>query len=526
MPSGEPRLVSRRSRRLASHTRWRRPRATTRPAVDRARCRGRGVSLRGRIAVVTGAGSGIGRATTALYVRAGAAVALVDRDALRRRHALGRFGVAAEAAQAALYLGERCGVLRDGHDPGRRRRVARRMSDLGGPAPALAELECRVREDLARSAHPSHPWLRPRPAPGGGSAHDVVIVGGGQSGLATTFGLTARTRAGEEVIHAREVVLATGQEGMGGWVLPPPLDRLSAHLRARAADVVDFAALRGKTVAVVGAGASAFDNAATALEAGAAEVVLLCRRLEPQVVQPYRWLTFRSFLRHLGDLPDEWRWRFMGAVLRMREGFPQATYDRCARHPDFRFHSGAVVLDAAEQDGRAVLTTASGTFTADLVIAAAGVDMDFEGRPELARFANDITTWSDAYAPPAAERDDRLARFPYLADDYALTERSPGLTPWIRHIHLFSIASTMSLGASGSSINAMTTAVPKLVHGLTRRPFVDDTERLWADFLTYDVPQAVLREPRGRDAGAMPDACLPGGADTVSPLPPLRSSCP
>ena len=54
--------------------------------------------------------------------------------------------------------------------------------------------------------------------------------------------------------------------------------------------------LRGKRVAVIGAGASAFDNAATALEAGAAEVHLFCRRAEIQVIQPYRWLTFRGFL--------------------------------------------------------------------------------------------------------------------------------------------------------------------------------------------------------------------------------------
>ncbi len=42
--------------------------------------RGRRMRLRGHIAVVTGAGSGIGRATASLFVREGAAVALVDRD--------------------------------------------------------------------------------------------------------------------------------------------------------------------------------------------------------------------------------------------------------------------------------------------------------------------------------------------------------------------------------------------------------------------------------------------------------------
>ncbi len=47
----------------------------------------------------------------------------------------------------------------------------------------------------------------------------------------------------------------------------------------------------------------------------------------------------------------------------------------------------------------------------------------------------------------------------------------------MRDIHLFNIASTMSFGPSGSSINAMTTAVPKLVAGLTRGLFKGDLER-------------------------------------------------
>ena len=94
---------------------------------------------------------------------------------------------------------------------------------------------------------------------------------------------------------------------------------------------------------MIGAGASAFDNAAVALEAGAAEVDLFCRRAEIQVIQPYRWLTFRGFLRHFCDLDDAWRWRFMRTILEMREGFPQATYDRCARHRNFRLQEGAPI---------------------------------------------------------------------------------------------------------------------------------------------------------------------------------------
>jgi cation diffusion facilitator CzcD-associated flavoprotein CzcO len=297
---------------------------------------------------------------------------------------------------------------------------------------------------------------------------------------------------GVETVHARKIVLATGQEGMGGWMIPEPLRHLPPVLVASVADDVDFEGLRGKRVAVIGAGASAFDNAATALEAGAAEVHLLCRRAQIQVIQPYRWLTFRGFLRHLSDLDDAWRWRFMRTILEMREGFPQATYDRCARHANFTLHEGAPI-EAARQTGEGIeLRTPHGTLTVDFVICGTGIDMNFAERCELRGFAGNIATWADRYRPPDGERSVRLGCFPYLADDYAFTERVPGETPWISDIHLFAIASTMSFGPSGSSINAMTTAVPKLVHGLTRGLFRADVAHHWASLSAYDVPQAVI----------------------------------
>jgi cation diffusion facilitator CzcD-associated flavoprotein CzcO len=463
----------------------------------------------------------------------------------------------------------------------------------------LAELEARVRSDLAKIAHPIAPWLRPRPAPGGRDALDVLIVGAGQSGVAAAFGLmrsqvtniltldkaeagqegpwlsyarmhtlrspkhftgpdldipsltyqswhearfgaddwealtliprtlwaeyllwvrevtgvrvrngcelvdiapapggllaaTVKTKTGTDVLYARKILLATGQDAMGRWHIPEPLQHLPSTRLASGAEPIDFEALRGKTVAVIGAGATAFDNAATALEAGAAAVHLLCRRAHIQLVQPYLWLTFRGFLRHLSDLDDAWRWRFMRGVLDMREGFPQATFDRCARFPQFHLHQGAAIESATDAADAVHLQTTAGLFKADFVISGAGTLIDFSARPELQRCAANIATWSDRYTPPEDEQQPRLGRFPYLADDYSLTERTPGATPWISDIHLFAIASTMSFGASGSSINAMTTAIPKLVHGLTRGLFRGDVEQHWASFKAYDVPQASI----------------------------------
>ena len=466
----------------------------------------------------------------------------------------------------------------------------------------LAALESQVRDDLAKTLHPSAPWLEPKTGPDGRPALDVLIVGGGQSGLATAFGLKrsqvinilvidkagegkegpwlsyarmhtlrspkdytgpdldvpsltyqswhearfgkedwqklnlilrerwaeyllwfrratgisvrngcelleiapaanellAATVAGDsaiETLYARKIVLATGQEAMGNWAIPEPLRHLPPTRVVRASDDIDFTALSGKTMAVIGAGATAFDNAAMALEAGAAEVHLLCRRSEMQVIQPYRWLTFRGFLRHFCDLDDAWRWRFMRAILELREGFPQPTYDRCARFPNFHLHEGSPVESARETGAQIELRMPRGTLRVDFVISGAGTEIDFAERRELKNFAGNIATWADRYQPPHDERSPRLGLYPYLADDYALTERVAGVTPWIGNIHLFAFASTMSFGPSGSSINAMTTAIPKLVHGLTRGLFRADLERHWNSFKVYDVAQAVIPRP-------------------------------
>ncbi len=293
-----------------------------------------------------------------------------------------------------------------------------------------------------------------------------------------------------EALLARRVVLATGQDGTGGWWMPDFVAALPAERRAHAADAVDFAALRGRVVAVLGAGASAFDNAAMALEAGAAEVHLFCRRAEPMTVQPYRWLTFAGFLKHMGDMPDEWRWRFMSHILGLREGFPPATYARVTAHANFAMHTGRAWTGAAMRDGRIVLRTPHGPFLADFAICGTGVRHDPALRPELAGCAHNIARWSDRHAPAAA--DDRLGAFPYLNADYAFTERVPGLTPWIADLHLFGIGSSVSFGPAGSSINAMTCAVPKLVAGITRGLFRADLQENWQALQDYDVQQVEL----------------------------------
>ncbi|HRD74547.1 MAG TPA: NAD(P)/FAD-dependent oxidoreductase [Hyphomicrobiaceae bacterium] len=297
--------------------------------------------------------------------------------------------------------------------------------------------------------------------------------------------LGLETPCGTETVVTRKLVLATGQDGLGRWLLPDFVERLPQHLRATTSDDIDFAALAGKTIAVLGAGASAADNAATALEAGAAKVMMFVRRPALQRVQPYLWLTFSGFLHHMADMDDHWRWKFMRHILELRESMPQETYDRCRRHAGFSIHVGAGWEGAEAAGDHVQLRTAAGDVTADFLIVGAGIDIDPSARPELASFAGEIATWADRYDPRETAQSPRLARFPYHAPDGSFLERCPGAAPFLARIHDFTIATTMSFGPFGCSINAMTISAPRLARGITQGLFREDLELHWASLQSH-----------------------------------------
>ena len=74
---------------------------------------------------------------------------------------------------------------------------------------SLAALTSQARADIERIAHPRMPWLEPRIGPDGKPALDVLIVGGGQSGVAVAFGL-ARARVTNVLVIDKAV---RGREG-------------------------------------------------------------------------------------------------------------------------------------------------------------------------------------------------------------------------------------------------------------------------------------------------------------------------
>lgn len=310
-------------------------------------------------------------------------------------------------------------------------------------------------------------------------------------GIAPAGGLlevTVATGGRRETLLARKVVLATGIEGGGGRNIPALVaDRLPGDLYAHTADAIDFGRLEGKRVGVLGAGASAFDNAAVALEEGAAEVHLFVRRPRIPSVTFFRWMDFNGFLQHFADLDDAGRWKIMGLVFRNSTPPPKDSVARVARHRNFHLHLGQPWTGARMVGERAEVTTPEGSFVFDFLILGTGFRSDLAARPELAGLARHVALWRHRYRPPMGLEHAALAELPYLGPSFELTQKEPGTAPFLGNVHFIGATSTLSMGPTGR-VNGMKFGIPRLVAGITRDFYLEDADRFAETLRAFDMP--------------------------------------
>jgi cation diffusion facilitator CzcD-associated flavoprotein CzcO len=312
---------------------------------------------------------------------------------------------------------------------------------------------------------------------------DIEPIGGGLLAVSARIGGQTRT------LITRNVVLATGIEGCGRWIVPEMIANALPHERyAHTSEAIDFTTLAGKRIGVIGAGASAFDNAAMALEHGAAAVDVYVRRQQLPVVNPNRWMEFTGFLRHFGDLDDARKWRFMKLIFDMNQPPPQDTFERCARFSTFDLHLGSPLEGVALSEDAIRLKTPQGLATADFLIVGTGFAVDFAARPELGRIAPHIARWSDRYRPPAGEESSLLGAYPYLSGHFQFTEKVPGAAPYLKSIFSYTYAAMPSLACS-AGISALKFGADRIGLGITRELFLGDADHHFSTLLDYSEPE-------------------------------------
>jgi len=306
------------------------------------------------------------------------------------------------------------------------------------------------------------------------------------------------------VLLARKVVLATGIQGGGEWHVPPMIgEALPRALYAHTSESIDYARLAGCRIAILGGGASAFDNANSALDAGVGEAHVFIRRKVLSRINPIRFMERVGFTGRYPALDDAAKYRVMACFLSHNQPPTNDTFERAAAWPGFALHLGAPWLSVKAQDGGARVTTPQGEHQFDFLVLSTGLVSDPGLRPELRLVADHIARWADRFTPQDGAATPLIDAHPYLGPGFELLARDEAGAAALHGLFAFNYSALISLGLSAAALSGLKTALPRLVQGVADQLFHDDSEALLADLLAYDEPEFLGDwPPREKDAAA------------------------
>ena len=311
------------------------------------------------------------------------------------------------------------------------------------------------------------------------NAAEVLHVGphAGEAGL---LAVRIRTRGLLATRLARLVVLATGMDGAGAWRVPAAIADVLPRARCHhSSDRIDFPSLAGQRVAILGHGASAFDNAVAALHGGARSVDLCFRRTRLPRTNPHRHIETAGLMTHYPRLSDRTRWQVARHFREADQPPPRGSFELALALPGFALHPACAWERVRWTGTEIALTTPRGELRADHVICATGQALDLSARPELEALAPVIQRWGDRYTPRADEAHAGLAAYPYLGEHYEFLPREAARgNDWVSRVFAFNSASYVSHGPHSTSISGHKHALPRLVRGITQRLFLDQEPEL------------------------------------------------
>ncbi|WP_078543299.1 flavin-containing monooxygenase [Litchfieldia alkalitelluris] len=291
---------------------------------------------------------------------------------------------------------------------------------------------------------------------------------------------------------ARKVILATGIQGGGEWHVPSFIsEKLPRQLYAHTSKAIDFEQLKGKKVAILGGGASAFDNANFALSEGVAEAHVFIRRKEMPRINPIRQMEVSGMIERYHSLSDADKYAAMAHFFKHNQPPTNDTFERASSWPGFNLHLGAPWLDVEATDEGAMVTTPQGTFIFDFLIISTGLLTDPALRPELKLVEQHIARWEDHYQAPEELANPVLDAHPYLSPGFSFISRDHEGKKSLHGLFAFNYSALISCGISASALSGMKFSIPKLVSAVADQLFLDDRDEVLSSFFNYDEVEFV-----------------------------------
>jgi len=294
---------------------------------------------------------------------------------------------------------------------------------------------------------------------------------------------------GAKTVSARHVVLATGRAASGGVSLPAAAQNLPADRYAHTEDSIDYLALKGRDIVVVGGAASAVDAAATALEQGAGDVHMLIRAPEMPRINKFKNIVYPGFLKGYYKLPDQMKWEMMKAGFDPRVAPPRDSMLRLKPYSNFHLHFEAGLQSLSSENDRVIFKTDAGEINADFAIFGTGYAMDLAAQDEIAPFADDICLWEDVFTPPEGLEDQTLGAHPYLGDAFQFLPKPGKTVPHLARLYMFNAAASMTHAPISSDIPGTNTGAERLADHLIEELFTDSADQHLQDLKDFDEPE-------------------------------------
>lgn len=292
-----------------------------------------------------------------------------------------------------------------------------------------------------------------------------------------------------ETVRARHVVFALGRDGYGGARVPafPSFAPTKRSDRVRhTGEPIDFYRFAGGAVAVLGANASAFDAAGTALEAGATVTMWSRRPHLPQV--NFTRAMSAGYLHSFPHLDDATRWALSARLADEAAPPPHESVLRCTAHPGFAIRFGEGWHDLAAGADGVTVTSQRGRERFDAAVLGTGYTLDLARQPALAAVTPDIVLWQHRVTTREVSLHPELARHPYLDPGFGLLSQD-GDDKRLARIHLLGPPAAVSHGTLAADIPGLALSCVRLADAISIGLYASEANKLNARLFAFDEPE-------------------------------------
>lgn len=301
--------------------------------------------------------------------------------------------------------------------------------------------------------------------------------------------LDLETPSGKQKILARRVVLATGRDGLGGPYIPEIIEKLPQKYWAHSSHIFDYAKLKGKSVAVIGAGASAMDSAGTALEAGAKRVDILIRRKDIPRINRGKGMGNPGSVYGMQNLDAHWKLTIYSYINAEQVPPPHASVLRVSRYKNAFFQLGSPLESVSLKDDKVEITTPKGTRLFDFVIPSTGFQIDWRQKPFLSKIAPKARIWAERLAPLKGDEDRSLIEAPDLGSGFEFLPKAGLEDNGLSRIHCFCYPAMMSHGSVSGDIPAISEGAARLSQAIVAMLYQEDIKQHFANAKAFNEPE-------------------------------------